>query len=323
VTAPDAPRVSVIVPAYNYGRFVGDALRSILAQSFESLEVIVIDDGSTDETPEVLARFDDPRLSVRRTDRLGLSSVRALGISLARAKLVAWLDADDLWRPTYLAKQVALLDAEPDLAFSFTNFERSENERILPVTQFDIAPQLRAVRTRPSRAGVGRVIEGHAFVALAPIRELPCWIQASVHRKSALEGVRPKPGGMDAEDLYFQLQVYPKGGAAFIDEPLVEVRRHGANSYTNSDQIREGVLDVLQQLDREMPLTPVQRAILRRRIGAEFCARGYRYFWSHDVRRASHYYGQALRWPGTWYSALKHLTALPLLPLLPRREPIY
>ena len=323
MTTPGTPRVSVVVPAYNYGRFLGDALRSILSQSFESLEVIVIDDGSTDETPEVLAQFTDPRISVHRTNRLGVGKVRVLGIGLARAPLVAWLDADDVWRPGYLARQVAVLDAEPDIAFSFTNFVRSEHGVFLPETQFDHSPRLRDLRTRPSRAGDARVIEGDAFAALAPCAEMPCWIQASVHRKSALEGVRPKPGSMDAEDLYLQLQVYSRGGAAFIDEPLVEVRRHGANSYTNSDQIREAVLDVLREIERGGTLTPAQRAVLRRRIGVEYCARGYRYFWTHDARRAARYYAEALRWPGTWWSALKHLAALPLLPLLPRREPTY
>jgi glycosyltransferase involved in cell wall biosynthesis len=323
MTAPGTPRVSVVVPAYNYGRFVGDALRSILSQSFEALEVIVIDDGSTDDTPQVLAQFTDPRVSVHRTERLGVSGVRTVGIELARAPLVAWLDADDLWRPGYLERQVALLDAEPGIAFSFTDFVRTEHGVVLPETQFDHSPELRALAARPSRAGGGRVIEGDAFDALAPIGELPCWIQATVHRRSALLGLRPKPGTMDAEDLYFQLQVYDKGGAAYIDEPLVEVRRHGANSYTSSDQIREGVLRAVELAARDLPFAPAHRAVVRRRVGFECCRRGHRYFWSHDLGRAARYYARALGWPGSRLNALAHLIALPAVPLLPRREPHY
>jgi glycosyltransferase involved in cell wall biosynthesis len=315
--------VSVIVPAYNYGRFVGDALRSILTQSVRELEVIVIDDGSTDETPEVLAQFTDPRLSVHRTDRFGVSRVRALGASMARAPLVAWLDADDLWRPGYLERQVAVLDAEPDVAFTFTNFVRTEDGAALPATQFDHSPEFRTLASRPARAGGARVIEGDAFAALAPFAEMPCWIQATVHRKSALDGLQPKAGGMEAEDLYLQMQVYTRGAAAFIADPLVEVRRHGANSYLNGDQIREGVLGVVQLVERTVPLTRTQRAVLRRRIGAEFCRRGHRHFWAHDVRRAAHYYARALRWPGMRLNALLHLVLLPALPLLPRREPAF
>ena len=173
------------------------------------------------------------------------------------------------------------------------------------------------------RAGGAKVILGDAFAALVPFAEMPCWIQATVHRKSALTDLQPKPGGMEAEDLYLQMQVYARGGAAFIDDPLVEVRRHGANSYSNSDQIRAGVLAVVQRLERAIPLTPSQRGVLRRRIGKEFCRRGYRYFWRHDVRQAASHYVRALRWPGTWRSALVHLALLPALPLLPRREPKY
>ena len=323
MTAADTPRVSVIVPAYNYGRFVGEALRSILTQSVQALEVIVIDDGSTDDTPQVLTQFDDPRLRVHRTDRLGVSKLRALGASLARAPLVAWLDADDTWRPGYLERQVAVLDAEPDVAFTFTNFVRTEDGVVLPETQFDHSPEFRSLSTRPARAGGAKVILGDAFAALVPFAEMPCWMQATVHRKSVLTDLQPKPGGMEAEDLYFQMQVYARGGAAFIDDPLVEVRRHGANSYSNSDQIREGVLAVVQQLERTIPLTPSQRGVLRRRIGKEFSRRGYRYFWAHDVRQAASHYVRALRWPGTWRSALVHLALLPALPLLPRREPKY
>jgi glycosyltransferase involved in cell wall biosynthesis len=323
VSTPDAPRVSVIVPAYNYGRFIGDALRSILEQSLRAIEVIVIDDGSTDETADVLSRFTDSRISVHHTDRLGVNQVRTLAPSLARAPLVAWLDADDTWRPGYLERQVAVLDAEPEVAFTFANFVRTEDGVLRPETQFDLCPEFRALATRAAGAGGAKVIEGSAFEALAAFGEMPCWIQATVHRRAVVMDLQPKPGDMDAEDLYFQLQVYARGRAAFIDDPLVEVRRHGDNSYSSSDQVREGVLTVLHELERTVPLTPSQLAVLHRRIGKEFCRRGYRYFWAHDMRRAARYYAQALRWPGTRRNALLHLALLPALPLLPRREPRY
>ena len=256
-------------------------------------------------------------------DRLGVNQVRTLAPSLARAPLVAWLDADDTWRPGYLERQVAVLDAEPEVAFTFANFVRTEDGVLRPETQFDLCPEFRALATRAAGAGGAKVIEGSAFEALAAFGEMPCWIQATVHRRAVVMDLQPKPGDMDAEDLYFQLQVYARGRAAFIEDPLVEVRRHGDNSYSSSDQVREGVLTVLHELERTVPLTPSQLAVLHRRIGKEFCRRGYRYFWAHDMRRAARYYAQALRWPGTRRSALLHLALLPALPLLPRREPRY
>jgi len=315
------PRVSVIVPTYNYGRFLGEALQSILTQSLTCFEVHVVDDGSTDETADVLARCTDARVRVHRTERIGVSRVRAMGASLARAPLIAWLDADDTWRPGYLERQVAVLDAEPDVGFVFTNFVRTENGVVLPETQFEHCPEMRTLVTRPARAGGARVIEGDTFAALASFADMPGWVQATVYRRALLENLRPKPGGMEAEDLYLQLQVYARGRGALIDDPLVEVRRHGGNSYTNGDQIREGVLEAVQLLERDLPLAPAQRRIVQRRIGRELCRRGYRWFWAHDARRAAAYYARALGWSGSRLSALLHLAALPVLPLLPRREP--
>jgi glycosyltransferase involved in cell wall biosynthesis len=318
------PRVSVVVPTYNYGRFLGDALDSIRSQTFRDHETIVVDDGSTDaETPAVLARFAGPGLTVVRTDRVGVSRARLEGAARARGTLVAWLDADDLWRPTYLERQVALLDAEPEVGFTFTNFERSEDGRILPDTNFDLVEGFRTVPARPARTPGAFVLDGDAFALLAPLGELPGWVQATVLRRAVVEGLRPKPGGMDAEDLYMQLQVYRRARGAFVDAPLVEVRRHGTNSYGSGDRIREGVLEVVQLALRDPGLAPAHRAVLARRVGAEWRRRGYRWFWSHDAGRAARHYANALRWPGGRLNALVHLACLPLLPLLPRRDPAF
>jgi glycosyltransferase involved in cell wall biosynthesis len=317
------PLVTVVVPTFNYGRFLGEALASIRAQTVRDRELLVIDDGSTDDTPAVLARHAAPDLVARRTDRIGVAAARALGRDHARGRYVAYLDADDLWRPTYLERQLALLEAEPEVGFSFTDFVRTEGGRPLPETNFDLVRGLRALPTRPARGGGGRVLEGDTFARLAPLSDLPGWLQTTVYRREALAGVRPKPGGQDAEDLYWQLQVYRRARAGYVDEPLVEVRRHGGNSYTRGDAIRDGVLATVQQAARDLDLAPAERAVLHRRIGDECLRRGYRWFWAHDARRAAHYYWRALRWPGTTLDSLAHLAALPLLPLLPRREPAF
>ena len=91
-----APAVSVVVATRNYGCYVAGALRSVLEQTWLDLEVVVIDDGSTDDTPHVVQRFlNDPRVHYHRTDGLGQSRAKNLGIQLSRAPLVAFLDGDD------------------------------------------------------------------------------------------------------------------------------------------------------------------------------------------------------------------------------------
>lgn len=317
------PLVSVIVPTYNYGRFLPDALRSIEAQGVRDLEIVVVDDGSTDDTPEILAHWQDRRLVAVRQPNAGISAARAAGLRLARGRFIAWLDADDIWNPRYLERQLAIFANAPEVDFCFTDFRRSQDRIALPGTQFDIAAEL---RTLPCRMVPGdpaaRILAGEPFALFTPFRDMPGWLQATVFRREVLEGVRLPPDITTGEDLYLMLQVYARArGAAWIDEPLVEVRRHGANSYLSHDQIRTGVLHVVQRAFRTLDLIPAQAAILQRRVGAEFLSRGWRHFWAHEPGPAARYYSRALAWPGSRAGALSHLAMLPFLPLLPRREP--
>ncbi len=110
------PAVSVVVAAYNYGRFLGGALASALGQTFRDLEVILIDDGSTDDTEDVArAHLTDGRLRYLRTDHLGQPAAKNAGVRACRAPLVAFLDADDVWLPHKLERQVGLFRRDPGL----------------------------------------------------------------------------------------------------------------------------------------------------------------------------------------------------------------
>jgi glycosyltransferase involved in cell wall biosynthesis len=96
-----APLVSVIVPCYNTERYIGEAIDSIVAQECESMEVVVIDDGSTDRSMEIVRRFGD-RVECRTQPNAGIAAARNAGIAIARGKYLAFLDADDVWTPTSL-----------------------------------------------------------------------------------------------------------------------------------------------------------------------------------------------------------------------------
>lgn len=105
--------VSVIVPAFNAGAFIAEALNSALTQTYRNLEVIVVDDGSTDDTAEIVAAIAsrDPRVRLLRQRNHGVAAARNLAISRARGSLVAPLDADDLWHPHKIEKQVDAMHA--------------------------------------------------------------------------------------------------------------------------------------------------------------------------------------------------------------------
>ncbi len=105
------PRVSVVIPVHNGERFLAEAIRSVLAQTLTDLEVVVVDDGSTDGSAAVAASF--PGVRCVRRDNRGVAAARNAGLDATRAELVAFLDQDDLWLPTKLECQIAVLDREP------------------------------------------------------------------------------------------------------------------------------------------------------------------------------------------------------------------
>ena len=114
------PEVSVIIPTYNRRAMLLEAIDSVLAQSVDSFELIVIDDGSTDGTAEQLTRLAET-IRIERIEHSGPAAARNRGVAMARAPLIAFLDSDDLWSPTKLERQLAFMRANPDCAISQTN----------------------------------------------------------------------------------------------------------------------------------------------------------------------------------------------------------
>jgi len=111
-----APLVSCIIPVYNGADFLAEAVTSALTQTYQALEIVIVDDGSTDRTPEVARSFGE-RVRYLRQDNAGPAVARNTGLAEARGELVAFLDADDRWHETKLARQVAVLEAQPALDY--------------------------------------------------------------------------------------------------------------------------------------------------------------------------------------------------------------
>jgi glycosyltransferase involved in cell wall biosynthesis len=107
------PAISVVMPLYNKEHEVGRAVQSVLAQTFSDYELLVVDDGSTDKGPDVVAAWNEPRIRMIRQDNGGVSAARNRGIAEARAGLVAFLDADDEWLPEFLETIIRLRENFP------------------------------------------------------------------------------------------------------------------------------------------------------------------------------------------------------------------
>jgi glycosyltransferase involved in cell wall biosynthesis len=114
------PAVTVVIPLYQTERYVGEALASVLAQTFGDFDVVVVDDGSMDRGPEIARTTGDARVRVVTQANRGLAGARNTGIREAAAPLIAFLDSDDRWHPEKLARHVAHFAGDPDLGVSFS-----------------------------------------------------------------------------------------------------------------------------------------------------------------------------------------------------------
>ncbi len=114
------PGLSVIIPTYNRAPLVSEAVASVLAQTWRDFEVLVVDDASGDGTAAALAAFGSRIRVLRSPSRLGVAAARNLGISAAQGQWLAFLDSDDLWRPEKLARQMAYLEAHPEVVLCQT-----------------------------------------------------------------------------------------------------------------------------------------------------------------------------------------------------------
>lgn len=128
VPAASFPRVSIVVPAYNAAGVITATIQSVLASTFTDFELIVLDDGSTDGTADIVRSFDDSRVRLVRHTNRGMSATRNAGLAMSRSEFVALLDADDVWHPQKLALQVALLEQQPEVDLCFTEFQTWHGE---------------------------------------------------------------------------------------------------------------------------------------------------------------------------------------------------
>jgi glycosyltransferase involved in cell wall biosynthesis len=305
-------KVSVIIPTYNFARFILEAVYSALNQTIGDIQIVVIDDGSTDKTPEVLAAVRDTRLEVIRTTNRGICAALNDGLARARGEYIAFLGADDRFRPTKLERQVQMMESETDLVAVFTNFVRFDENGVFPLDQFHFFPELSSTATTPTREGGGRRIDGNAFCTLVSFNEIPAWSGVMLFRAAAIKDLRFAVNGLYkgiCGDLNFSLRAFRRGAVGFITEPLAEVRRHGKNATNRMSDMPYAKLAALELILQE-PLTEAERSALRRRIGRALIEVGLQNVAERRLGAAGSAFIRALAFKGARLSALKNLVLL-------------
>jgi glycosyltransferase involved in cell wall biosynthesis len=208
------PLVSVIIPAYNAERFVRAAIDSVLAQTYTHLEVIVVDDGSKDGTRAAVQAYGE-RVRYLRQENARQAAARNRGIAETRGELLAFLDADDVWREDKLEKQVALLEREPGLGLVYCSL-REVDLQDGPIG--DAHARLRGHCLR--EVLLGRSTGGLGSTALVP--------RAVLERIGTFDVELPP---CEDTDLFWRIAVrYP---IDYVDEPLVRYRIHPGNAHAN------------------------------------------------------------------------------------------
>jgi glycosyltransferase involved in cell wall biosynthesis len=197
--APADPKVSVVIPCHNYGRFLAKAVESALDQTHADLEIIIVDDGSTDDTAEVASRYNGKALYWYQPDS-GPGAARNTGINLSSGHYIAFLDADDWLEPAFVAECLRALGEHPDAAYAFPQvFFFGRREAISQFPRYDSASATR--------------------------RRIP---SCSVFRHQAFAAVRFDEGlrtGLEDWDLFHSLEEHGARGV-LVDRPLVHVRTH-------------------------------------------------------------------------------------------------
>ncbi|MEI4488248.1 glycosyltransferase family A protein [Frigidibacter sp. MR17.14] len=240
------PLVSVVVPCWNAASSVGDTLASIRAQRLSNIEILLVDDGSIDDLTAALAPHRaDPRLRVIRQENRGLAGARNRGLAEARAPLVAFLDADDLWHPEFLWQAHAALEADPGAPFAFALcFHLDENNRYLsPSTWEGLSPR--------------HDLEGLVEVNLVGNGSASLFYTAAARSVGGFDESLRGRGATGAEDWKLCLQMAARGRPAMLTEQLVGYRRvlAGMSQGDPRRQMRSAEL-VIADLAPQLPQVP-------------------------------------------------------------------
>lgn len=223
------PKVSVVIPVHNGMKYLPETLDSVIKQTFQDFEVIVVDDGSSDETPNWVASCQDPRVRLVQQPNQGTPGARNNGIANAKGDYIAFLDADDIWKPTKLEKQVRTLNMRPKVGLVYTWMSLIDQDG----------------------QSVGRTLSSSIEGYVWPQVVENCRISGgSLHmiRRACFD----KVGGFAldlrfAEDWEMLIRLAEHYEFAPVNEPLVLYRQHPNNKSKNCEGMRRDFTVILDR----------------------------------------------------------------------------
>jgi len=308
----DLPLVSVVIPAYNCGNLIGETLESVVTQDYPKFEVIVVDDGSTDNTQQVVESFGSDKVRyIKQANSGGPSRPRNKGIQEARGRYIALIDSDDVMLPGKIACAVALLDQEPDLGFIFTNFVKFDESRgQYPGAFLDTYEYFRNLPKR--RIGKSCYVIRSAAAYDGLVSENYVGTSSVVIRKAVFDRVGLFDESMAGpEDFDMWLRVTSLYNIGFIDMIGHRYRVRTESITTRGDKrlIPHKVRILERELERSNLPSSV-RTKLKRKLSHELWALGFSHQADGDMTLARRYYARSLREANYWRSWKSMLVTL-------------
>lgn len=293
----ETPLVSVVIPVYNGEAFVAQAIESVLAQTWSNVELIVVNDGSTDRSAEVVANYADRLVLIEQENR-GVAAARNAGMQQARGAFVALLDQDDWWRPEKLARQVPLMLANPRIGLVHTavdHYDQSRGEWVGPLN-----PQ-----ARPDR------LVGFCFPRLLMDNQIynsTVLLRAEVLRQVGLCDLSIRGNTVQDYDLW--LRIARHWELAYVPEPLVVFRIHGTHGTWDRQRMLSEEARLLERLLTEERLA--EQPEVRGRMARLYDQLGTAYLDAADRQQARQSFARSLQWQPT--PRARVLWAVSLLP---------
>lgn len=217
VTKDSAPLISVIIPTYNRGAFIKEAVDSVFAQTYKNTEVIIIDDGSTDNTKEIIASYKD-RVYYQYKTNSGITATRNKGLELATGKYVAFLDSDDVWLPNKLEEQLKIIEKDENVGMVCSMMENIDENG---VSYHTLKPKI-----KPGDTVETLILNGSALTSTYLLRR----------------NLLDKVGLFDRnvrifEDLDLVLRFAEVSKVVNIDQVLALYRYHNTNVTQNENEV--------------------------------------------------------------------------------------
>ena len=295
-------RVSVIIPIFNNEKHIGRVIESVVSQSYRDVEIILVDDRSTDNSIEIVQKlFPDVNVAALPENSGAAAMPRNKGLELARGEFIFYLDGDDLYESGRIEKCMSVLQQNPMIGVVFTDFARFDYlsdggvGKFHPVTNSQIFPQIFNFTESISKKDKTYLLHRRQMFELL-LSGYPMYPSVLSVRRTLHERVGKWRQIEKNEDFDFALRAARLTDFAYIDEPLVSIGRHQSNLSLDGNQQRINDLKVLDHQLKNDDLNMLEQRRVRYYVGKRLSGLGYNSRQQNDLAGASRWYGKAMKY---------------------------